>query len=484
MPDRVLYSVTFGFLSGVLLGFDWYFGIYTSVALLCGTVYFGFLRETDFLLRSLVTVVVVFFCATGLGFIRFVSVKVAPPRTFESRVGQTVTLTSTISDDPTLGDGTAVTVLHSGSIGFRTKIKTGTVIAYGDTVTVSGTLAKPENFETSQGTEFDYVDYLAKDNIFYLIQNAQLRSITKATSFSLTRTLYSFRHSVERILFTYLPEREGGFVAGILLGTKADIAQDFYDDLVRTSTVHIIALSGYNVTIVAESIAAVLGVILAPVAASIVGGIGIVLFVIMTGASSTALRAGLMALLLIFARVSGRQSDAFRVLTFAALILIAIRPSYLTSDVSFQLSFLATLGLLLVSPLVVGFLERFLPFVFAELIGTTLAAEISVAPFIIYKMGVFSVVSLPTNVLILPFIPILMFLGFILICIGFAVPWFGGVIGYPTYIVGQGIMNAISFSAHLPFAAVTIPSVPLLLILLFYTGLTRYCVSKALTRVE
>jgi competence protein ComEC len=351
-------------------------------------------------------------------------------------------------------------------------------------VTVAGTLARPQNFQTNQGTEFDYVSYLGKDNILYVMQNATLISHTRDTSITLTKILYAFRHNIESKLSKYLPNVASGFVEGILLGTKTAIDQDLYDALIRTSTVHIIALSGYNVSVVAEGISKTLGMILPPVVASIAGAVGIVLFVIMTGGSSTAIRAGCMALLMLFSKVFGRPAHSFRIVALATLGLVIYNPMYLVSDLSFQLSFLALLGLMIVSPTYISWLlkVRFLPKICATLIGETLAAETAVAPFVIYKMGIFSVVSLPVNIVILPFIPFLMLAGFILVCVGFFLPTLGYIVGGPVGAFAKGFIWVIQTAAAAPWAAAVIPQIPLFYILFFYILTTWFFLCRNLTK--
>lgn len=481
VPDILLFSIAFGFLSGVIAGHDWWQGIAFGCMLLLGLLYFG--RRTEVRFTPAAYGIVSLILATSFtgGFIRFETAKVIPPEYFESRIEETIEVTGKITNDPAIGEGKMTAIIYIDDIGLRLTIKTATQLSFGDSVTVSGTLTLPENFLTDEGTEFDYVSYLGKDDILYLIPNAKLVSFEHDTHFSLKRALFNFRHSIEEKFFTYLPEREAGLLAGILLGTKTAIDENLYNSLVRTSTVHIVALSGYNVSIVADTISKVLSTFLPRLAASLLGGLGIIMFVLMTGASSTAMRAGLMALIMILSRIMGRPTDAFRVMALAALILVLINPSYVIADVSFQLSFMATLGLLVVSPTYVSWLEKRIHPVLAEAIGTTFAAETAVAPFIMYKMGLFSLISLPVNVAILPFIPMLMLGGFILVCVGFTLPFLGGVIAYPSYLIAAGIIETIMWSADFSFASVHVPVIPLWGILGAYFALTWYFISRSLT---
>lgn len=482
MPDVLLFTITLGFLGGVVTSANLFVGGVLSCALWVGIFYFG--RRQGLIVGSVAysVIMICFAAAFVLGCIRFSFTKVVLPEFFEDRIGEEVRVSGVVKNDPMDGEGEALAILYLDGIGLRTKFKTTQTISYGDHVTVSGILAYPENFLTEQGTEFDYVSYLRKDAIFYLVGNGKLLEHIPRKSFSLLGSLYSLRHSVENVLFSSFREREAGLLAGILLGTKTSIDESLYNALVHTSTVHIVALSGYNVSIVAETIARAFNTFLRPQHASLFGGIGIVLFVLMTGASSTALRAGCMALLVILARSLGRPVDALRIMAIAALGLVLYNPWYVVSDASFQLSFLATLGLVLVSPKTVAWCERYMPKVVAEAVGTTIAAEIAVVPFIVYNMGVFSVVALPVNILIIPVVPILMLGGFIAICVGFISPIFGLLVGYPTQIIAQLLIEGILLVGSFPFASISVTNISFIVIALIYIWIGWYFTEQLLTK--
>jgi competence protein ComEC len=189
----------------------------------------------------------------------------------------------------------------------------------------------------------------------------------------------------------------------------------------------------------------------------------------MTGGSSTAIRAGIMATLALFARMTGRNYDLGRALLLAGVSMIILNPFLLVYDVSFQLSFLATFAVIFLAPRIEKYF-LWVPkhFELRDIVSVTCAAYIFVFPFILYKMGNFSLVALPANILILPFIPLTMMLGFItgflgLIYYVLAVPF-----GYVSYLFLHYELGVISFFSKLPFAAFTFPDFPLILTILIY----------------
>jgi competence protein ComEC len=261
-------------------------------------------------------------------------------------------------------------------------------------------------------------------------------------------------------------------MGGLILGEKSSFSQALRQSFVNTGTIHIVALSWYNVTIVAEWIMKLFSQI-SFISLNFSIGIGIfaiLLFIIMTGASSTAIRAGVMAVLALVARATGRNYDVARALVLAGVFMVLLNPFLLVFDVSFQLSFIATIAVILLAPKIEKYFlwapERF---ELRDIISVTTAAYIFVAPFILYKMGNLSLVALPANILILPFIPFTMMLGFITGFVGliwyvFAIPF-----GYISYLFLHYELSVVSFFSNLPFASFSFPNFPLTLTLLIYT---------------
>jgi competence protein ComEC len=274
-------------------------------------------------------------------------------------------------------------------------------VSYGDIVRVNGILETPENFTTSSGKEFNYERYLANQDIYFIINNASLDIISHYEGFSLKVLLYKFRNAFMKNISHIILPPQSDLAGGLILGVRGGFDNDIRNEFIATGTIHIIALSGYNVSVVAEGTMKVLGILLSTTASSIFGVIIIILFVILSGASSTAIRAGIMACIILFARITGRTYNAGRALIIAGLLMIAY-DSRVLSDISFQLSFIATFGVLYVTPKVIKWV-RFLParFSFRELVATTIAATITVLPILLYSTGILSIVSLPANILIL-----------------------------------------------------------------------------------
>ena len=418
-------------------------------------------------------IISIFVFMVQFGIYRFNLVDTSAPEVFEAMVGKRVEMVGRIVDEPDIRENNQKLVIEVVAEDEQTKILVttgfGVDYKYGDELNFSGKLQKPENFITDTGKEFDYVNYLKKDGIYYVMNYVNAEVVSSGHGSFIQSFLFSVKEKfLEKINFS-INEPESLLMGGLILGEKASFSQELRQQFVDTGTIHIVALSGYNVTIVAEWIMKLFAFL--PVQAGIGLGIfTILLFVLMSGSGSTALRAGIMAVLALVARATGRNYDVARALVLAGVFMILVNPYVLVYDVSFQLSFIATVAVIFVAPRIEKYFQWVTEkFELRDIISVTCAAYIFVLPFILYKMGNLSLVALPANVLVLPFIPFTMMMGFItgfvgLIWYGFSVP-----VGFLAYLFLHYELRVISLLSSFAFASLSIPNFPLLLTLLVYT---------------
>ncbi|HAE36985.1 MAG: internalization-related competence protein ComEC/Rec2 protein [Candidatus Nomurabacteria bacterium GW2011_GWF2_35_66] len=385
-------------------------------------------------------------------------------------VGQDVSLIGIVSEDPDIRLKTKHlnVKLKDKDVNILVFVGREVEVNYGDEIEVRGVLEEPENFTTNTGKEFNYKRYLANKDIYYLIKNAEIKIITRENGSKLKSLLYKIRASFMRNINNVIPSPESDLANGLILGARGGFDEDTKQEFIDTGTVHIIALSGYNVSIVAENVMKAFSLILSQTIAIILGVVVILLFIIMTGASATAIRAGIMATIMLLGRMTGRKYLAGRALVIAGFVMIAYDPRVIV-DMSFQLSFIATWGVLFITPKTLKWF-RFLPlrFGFREMVASTVAATIAVLPILLHLTGVFSLVSLPANFLILLLIPIAMLFIFITGISGFITPVLAVAFGYITYLILLYMLSVIHFFGSLSFSSVSIQSFPLVLTIVIY----------------
>lgn len=309
----------------------------------------------------------------------------------------------------------------------------------GDTLEVRGQISEPKNFEEG----FDYAQYLKRSGINTVISFPVISEIKELNTGIITGLAIGFKRSVANIKNHFeetvgksIVEPNASYINGILLGSRQNIPDDLREVFNKTGTAHILAISGYNIMIISWGVLMGLIFFFKRRVAFWISVIVIILFVILTGASASIVRAAIMGLLFSFAHGYGRLYDQRNSIVLAGGIMILHNPFTLVFDVGFQLSFAAVLGLIYLYPLINQKLNKFPEFGgLKEILSMTLSAQIAVAPLLIYYFGNFSLLSLPTNILILPFVPVAMLLGFLAGLGGTIFLPLGQIIGYAAWAI-------------------------------------------------
>ncbi|MCX6754491.1 MAG: ComEC/Rec2 family competence protein [Candidatus Nomurabacteria bacterium] len=401
---------------------------------------------------------------------------------YNNAIGKIVDIEGIVNDDPDIrlkNKHLNIKILDK-DINILVIVGRDTEVSYGDIVVARGVLVEPDNFITSSGKEFNYKRYLANQDIYFIIKNADIKIISHDNGSKIKSLLYKLRNSFMENINQVISIPESDLANGLILGEKGGFDEEMRDEFIETGTIHIVALSGYNVSIVAEGVMKTFSMVLSQTLSIICGIFIILLFILMTGASATAIRAGIMVTIMLVGRMTGRSYMAGRALVIAGLLMFAYDPRVL-ADMSFQLSFVATGGVLYLTPKILNWF-KFLPMRFGirEMFSSTVAATIAVLPLLLYLTGIFSFVSLPANILILLFIPIAMLFVFITGIFGFIFTPLSVIFGYLSYLILLYILSVIHFFGTLSFASVTIQTFPLFLTVIIYIFLFWWIFGKKL----
>ena len=329
-------------------------------------------------------------------------------------------------------------------------------VQYGDSVRVTGTVEVPEAFETDTGRTFNYPMYLRAHGMTHIMSSAEVEVIAHEKGNVITAALLSVKHWFLRGVERVLPEPESALLAGLLVGEKRGLGERLTDLFRRAGVIHIVVLSGYNVALVINFILLGATFIFSRRVSLIVAGVFALAFMVMTGASETAVRATLMALVVLVAKALHRPADGLRILLIVAAGMALYNPYLVLFDLSYQLSMLATLGLILFSSRIEPYLLWLKSKTLMEIVSTTLATQITVLPLLIYAVGQVSVVSLLANILVLIVVPWAMLSGFVAGLLGtisapFAFPFAAVAYGFLFYII-----KVSSFLGSRAFGAFTL----------------------------
>jgi len=324
---------------------------------------------------------------------------------------------------------------------------------YGDRLEIKCALEIPENQDG-----FDYRMYLAKDGIFYLCKSPKIELLEKNRGNGAYAGILNIKNGLQEKIIALLPAPQSGLLIGLLLGGDEKLSESVQEDFSKTGLTHIVAVSGYNVTIVAEYLM-LLGIFLGlwRKQAFWFAIAGIFLFVVMAGFPASAVRAGVMGSLILWAMKNGRLANAWNSILFAAGAMLLWNPLLLRWDVGFQLSFLATLGIVYFYPLIEKYSikQNGISF-FNEILFLTLSAQIFVLPVILADFRQLSVISPLANVLVLPIIPLTMFLGFLMVAASFVFPPLATVLAWLTFLPLKYETAVVGFLAGLESASVEV----------------------------
>jgi competence protein ComEC len=337
---------------------------------------------------------------------------------------------------------------------------------YGDRVTAKGILEKPEQIES-----FHYDQYLSRYDIYAVMYRGSVKLITDnrqpITSTAIRRKLYSFKESFESQINRLYPEPHASFMAGLLTGSRRGIPDSLMQAFNITGLTHIIAISGYNITIVIAIISSALFWL--PLKIRFFPAIiSIIVFTIFVGASAAVVRAAIMGVLGLVALQSGRISSVRLSILWTAFFMVALNPKILWYDAGFQLSFLAVIGLTeLGEHLDVVFKRIPKALAIQESLQMTVAAQITAVPLIIILFGRFSLIAPIANLLTAPVIPLAMLLGALSTLVSFVIPSLGLLLAYFGWVCLEWIIQVAHISSTIPFASIDI-DLPSWALVLYY----------------
>lgn len=349
---------------------------------------------------------------------------------------------------------------------------------YGDKLEIKGKLEAPGAF---QG--FNYQNYLARKGIYSVIHWSEIQLLERGNYRGLFSRVYakilSFKSKLRESIYQNLSPAQSSILGAMILGDKRRMPSELKGKLNIAGVRHITAVSGLHITIlsgVLMSFLLALGFYRSQ--AFYFSIILIFLFIVMTGLQASAVRAGIMGGLYLWAKKIGRTSSSSRAIVMVAAFMLVLNPLLLLYDVGFQLSFLAVMGIIYLGP----FFRRLFKFIpekinnFRDILVMTVSAYLFTLPILIYNFGQISLVAFLTNILILPIVPFVMVLGFCLGLLGIlgdlaileSLRVFGSIVlSLPTWILLTYLLAVVNFFSQ-PWAVKTIKNVHWIWLIISY----------------
>jgi competence protein ComEC len=359
-----------------------------------------------------------------------------------------------VAEEPDIGDRYCLLTFSASEIivNGETKEVSGTALIrvprypayhYGDVLEVTGELETPAQFE-----DFDYKSYLEHQGIYSVIYYPGVEVLAHDQGLKPLQWIYSLRERLSASLARALPEPQGSLAQAILLGLRGNIPDSLYEAFSRTGTAHLLAISGLHMSIIIAMFLS-LGILLFGRRRSIYIWLTLVLtwfYALLAGMHPPIIRAAIMGSLFLIAEYLGRQRSAIIALAFAAAVMVGIQPNLLWS-VSFQLSFLAMAGLVLLFPYFQAWGRRGVAAIFrnrealvatssmiTDVFAASLAAIVAVWPLMAYNFGIVSLVALPATFFSLPALPFIIVTGALVAFVGLFAVFAAQILGWLAWL--------------------------------------------------
>ncbi|MCK4591906.1 ComEC/Rec2 family competence protein [Candidatus Parcubacteria bacterium] len=462
------------FISGIFLGS--YFSIQIWILFLEA----GFFISLVFLLRDNKNARIILLLAIFilLGFIRIESGKLSKNKISEikSLDNQEALISGEILQAPEIkNEKQKIVIKNIKNIENNSNIN-GKIIVYADhypeynftdKIRFKGKIKIPEDFDG-----FAYRDYLFSKGIYYIAYYPEIEIVEKNDA-GINFQISQFRIYANNIIKKIFPEPQAGIVSAMTLGIKSSISSKTLESFNKTGTRHIIAISGLHMTIVSiVFMYLLLAVGLRRNYAFYFAILGIAFFVALVGFPSSAVRAFVMGGLILFAVKVGRLNSACNAVVFAGVLMLLYDPNLLRYDTGFQLSFLAVLGIIYIYPRLDFYLKKYPDCLkIKTMFLITISAQIATLPIIINSFGSFSLFSVFANVLILPFVPVVMLGGLLLIIIGFVNLFVAQILSWPIWLILSYQIEIIKLFASLDFGYFSFEKFNFLFIAVYYAVL-------------
>jgi competence protein ComEC len=350
-------------------------------------------------------------------------------------------------------------------------------LEYGQEIRLRGKLKTPPENE-----DFSYRNYLAAQGIHAYMSSATVTVLPGFGGNPVYRALYAFKERSLTNIYRLFPDPESSLLAGILLGVDTGLTKELQQAFKNTGTAHIIAISGFNISIIAGIFFALFSRMFGDRRGAVIAILGIVLYTFIVGADAAVVRAAIMGSLALFARQVGRRQAALNTLLAVAMLMCLWNPLYLW-DVGFQLSFFATLGLILYaqpfSKFANGIITKYLPAsageraaqLFSEFVLLTLAAQLTTIPIMAYHFQRISLVSFIANPFILPAQPAVMILGGLAVLLShvwFALGQLAAWIAWPFVVY---TIRVVELFDRVPHGTIYLGDFSVWFVVLFYAAL-------------
>lgn len=339
------------------------------------------------------------------------------------------------------------------------RVQPNEIYEYGQRLRLRGRLLTPPVNE-----DFSYKDYLARQYIYATISKTEVTRLpNNRGNFFLTQ-VYNFKNKLIQNTYQLFQDPEASLFAGILFGVDTGLPKDLQQAFKNTGTAHIIAISGFNIAIIAGIFLSIFKTFLGERWGALVAIMGVFLYAFLVGMDAAVLRAAIMGSISMFAMLLGRKQTMLSSLAFVAACMTLLNPLVLW-DVGFQLSFFATLGIIIYAEPLANLTEKLVTKFWKSDINTitklindnimlTIAAQIMTIPIMAYHFQRISLISFIANPFILPVQPMVMIIGGLSVFASLIFYWLGQSIAWFAWAFATYTIHVVEFFDSIPHGVI------------------------------
>nr|MBP9211822.1 DNA internalization-related competence protein ComEC/Rec2 [Bacteroidota bacterium] len=397
-------------------------------------------------------------------------------------VSDSVTVHCTVVDEPSVSDGRTKLLVKVRSVSNdvdssaaegrayvsilpdKRKKETPVLILYGSHLSFRTVIQEPAS-ERNPG-EFSYKEYLALNDIYASMTVRGYSSFVmhgeRDPNPFFEYIIFPSKAFVVRTIRTVMEGDVAYFLIGLLLGDRTDLSQEIKDAFMNTGTIHVLAVSGSHVVLVAEIIIVVVGLLRFPRRPrALLVMVMLVYYMYLTGATPSVVRATIMMLVMQLGKFLEERTDIYNVLGVSAIVILLYEPKQLF-DVGFQLSFSAVFSIVYFYPKLNALIPR-IPEPLEEvrimqwlwqLFAVSLAAQIGTLPFTAYYFGRVSIISLAANLVVVPLVGVIVTVGLSGALLGIASMWLASCFSEVNRLLAVFTLQFVSWSEKAPYAVV------------------------------
>lgn len=359
------------------------------------------------------------------------------------------------------------------------------IYEYGSEIRISGQLNAPKGKRNPGG--FDYKNYLAQSGVSAVIfaRDSNIVPEQGRRDSILVRTGLMLRGRIINVIDKSLPEQQAGLLNGMLIGYRKGLSKEVQDVFSDSGLTHIMAVSGANVAFIVFPLAFILKKLrLKQKTSNIIMICVLILFVYITGFEPSVVRAVIMAITILAGHILRRETDVFTSISFAAILMLLFNPHTLF-NIGFQLSFAATLSLVLFYKNIKNMIKfKFIPDFIADVLSATISAQAGVLPVTVFYFNKISLISIVSNLIVVPVLEVITILGSLMAVFGQINILFSRVIGYVNCTLLSLVLFTAKTTASVPFAVVRIVTPSILLIVFYYIFICFFLWYKPASKLQ